>query len=374
MRNVRWRKSSVFIILIGLTLIIIPLYFFVFNPSEIPVTEINNARLALSEAGKTGAEKYASNHYQLAYAFWDSLMTEWKIQNETFLLKRDFSQLGALAGMVSLHANRASECAKSSRSDIQTAIEIDLGIAGELITIFDKNYLRLPIPPEIYDRMIRSKMLYSESIRAYERKEYHRASELLSECRNLAESSEKHINEFLTNYFSSFSNWEKWVKETIQWSRKNRAVAIVVDKFSHTCFVYNKGLLVSEYVAEFGTNWIGDKNYSGDKTTPEGKYFVTKKLSGRQTKYHKALLINYPNEDDKKRYSIALKDGLIPKGRGIGNLIEIHGGGGNNVNWTDGCVALDNKDMDQVFKLAGIGSPVTIVGSLKPLEEIMNKE
>jgi lipoprotein-anchoring transpeptidase ErfK/SrfK len=52
----------------------------------------------------------------------------------------------------------------------------------------------------------------------------------------------------------------------------------------------------------------------------------------------------------------------VPPGRGIGGLIEIHGAGGQGRNWTDGCVALVNPDMDRLFAAVGVGTPVTIVG------------
>jgi len=64
-----------------------------------------------------------------------------------------------------------------------------------------------------------------------------------------------------------------------------------------------------------------------------------------------------------------VRKGNIPR-RGIGNLIEIHGDGGKGINWTDGCVALTNSDMDKLYGLVGVGTPVTIVGSLRSLKEI----
>ena len=60
-----------------------------------------------------------------------------------------------------------------------------------------------------------------------------------------------------------------------------------------------------------------------------------------------------------------------PKDAEIGGMIEIHGGGGKGVNWTDGCIALENKNMDIVFKLAQSGTPVTIVGSVQPLQLLL---
>ena len=81
-------------------------------------------------------------------------------------------------------------------------------------------------------------------------------------------------------------------------------------------------------------------------------------------------MINYPNEADKARFAEGVRKGLISKRANIGGLIEIHGGGGKGLNWTDGCVALTNEDMDKIFEMAEIGTPVTIIGSMKSLAEI----
>jgi L,D-peptidoglycan transpeptidase YkuD (ErfK/YbiS/YcfS/YnhG family) len=53
----------------------------------------------------------------------------------------------------------------------------------------------------------------------------------------------------------------------------------------------------------------------------------------------------------------------VPLRAGVGSLIEIHGDGGQGRDWTDGCVALSNSDMDRVFARARVGTPVTIVGT-----------
>ncbi len=57
-------------------------------------------------------------------------------------------------------------------------------------------------------------------------------------------------------------------------------------------------------------------------------YKIIEKKQNGQTKYYKALLLNYPNEDDKKRFLANKKNGIISKDAKIGNLIEIHGNGG----------------------------------------------
>lgn len=108
-----------------------------------------------------------------------------------------------------------------------------------------------------------------------------------------------------------------------------------------------------------GFNFLSDKLYSGDKATPEGSYQVCRKIPG--SKYFQALLINYPNNEDRQRFLAARRKGQIPKGAGIGSLIEIHGGGRNGM--TNGCVALDDRDMAALFKQISVNTPVIIVGT-----------
>jgi murein L,D-transpeptidase YafK len=146
---------------------------------------------------------------------------------------------------------------------------------------------------------------------------------------------------------------------------------IIVDKIAEKLMLYHAGKQINSYQAELGQNWVGDKNFEGDKSTPEGAYFVTSKKQGRQTKYYKALGINYPNVLDKKRFSEQKSNGTIKASGTIGGLIEIHGDGGKGYHWTDGCIALKNEDMDEVFRLVDVKTSVIIVGSLRPLEEII---
>jgi hypothetical protein len=54
--------------------------------------------------------------------------------------------------------------------------------------------------------------------------------------------------------------------------------------------------------------------------------------------------------------------------------IEIHGGGGKGVDWTEGCIALTNSEIDLVFSIAKVGTPVTIVGSIKDISQILDNQ
>ena len=97
-----------------------------------------------------------------------------------------------------------------------------------------------------------------------------------------------------------------------------------------------------------------------------------KQFGNNKTKYHKALLIDYPNETDREEFRKEIARGTLPSTAKIGNLIEIHGDGGRGVDWTEGCMALTDSEIDVIFKIAKEGTPVTIVGSLINLHQILD--
>jgi murein L,D-transpeptidase YafK len=101
-------------------------------------------------------------------------------------------------------------------------------------------------------------------------------------------------------------------------------------------------------------------------------YRVVKKFGSNKTKYHKALLINYPNDTDKEDFRNEIAKGTLPRNAKIGSLIEIHGDGGRGIDWTEGCISLINSEMDVVFKVASEGTPVTIIGSMINLDQLID--
>jgi L,D-peptidoglycan transpeptidase YkuD (ErfK/YbiS/YcfS/YnhG family) len=159
------------------------------------------------------------------------------------------------------------------------------------------------------------------------------------------------------------AEWRQLVEETVAQSRATGEIVFVVDKLKRKLHVYDAGFRVATYDAELGVKGLRRKLHSGDQATPEGRYRVTELRGPGRTKYYKALMIDYPNAVDRARYSMGRRSGQVPARAGIGSLIEIHGDGGQGRDWTDGCVALVNRDMDRVFALARVGTPVTIVGT-----------
>ena len=156
--------------------------------------------------------------------------------------------------------------------------------------------------------------------------------------------------------------WAYWVNETIEWSREEREPAIVVYKELHLLQLYVNGRLTESYTVDLGSNVLDRKVAAGDQATPEGRYRIVRRLDEGESRYYKALLLDYPNEADRQRLEEHRESGAVSASARPGGLIEIHGEGGRGTNWTDGCVALANGDMDELFRRVKVDTPVTIVG------------
>jgi L,D-peptidoglycan transpeptidase YkuD (ErfK/YbiS/YcfS/YnhG family) len=74
----------------------------------------------------------------------------------------------------------------------------------------------------------------------------------------------------------------------------------------------------------------------------------------------------------KEEFKQEIAKGTLPRSAKIGSLIEIHGDGGRGVDWTEGCVALTDSEIDVIFKIAKEGTPVTIVGSMVNIDQILD--
>ncbi len=140
---------------------------------------------------------------------------------------------------------------------------------------------------------------------------------------------------------------------------------IIVSKSSYRVGLYYRKRLIRSYKAVFGPNPQFNKVMEGDRNTPEGSFTITNKNGASQ--YNKFMLISYPNQDAYQRFNSLKQKGKIPATAKIGGSVGIHGiwRGGDDmiemgVGWTDGCVALKNNDVEELFSFVGVGTKVTI--------------
>ncbi len=327
----------------------------------------------ISEAELVKASHYAKENYMEAVKYYDAAMMAWKRENERFILFRDYRGIAELSGKSSDSSRKAIATAKENISKVEEVLDIRIHMLGESLKDFDVKFSNFPMDSRLRNELAKSRLQYSEGVLAFKNKNY-------TLCQSKLDSAEINLNrifelyeEKLRSYLNEYPRWTEMVEKTVTFSKKTRSYCIVVDKLARECILYKNGKVMSRYIVELSVNWLGDKKQQGDKSTPEGMYKISSKKSNGQTRFYKALLLDYPNDDDKKQFLENKKNGVITTDASIGSLIEIHGQGGKGVDWTDGCIALSDGDMDVIFKLCPVGTRVAIVGSTRSINELVGK-
>ncbi len=195
--------------------------------------------------------------------------------------------------------------------------------------------------------------------------------------RKLPHYSLKTIPPFdLSRSYSNFE-WENDLKYLYQPLPKPlKDAKIVINKKKRILYLFSGETLMRIYPVNLGPDPLRDKIKQGDGRTPEGRFFVCNK--NPKSKYYKALGISYPSREDALR---GLKQGLITKAQyqaivsaidhgqkppwftRLGGAVCIHGGG-IGWDWTRGCIALRNEDVNELFQVVSVGTPVVIISGL----------
>ena len=132
-----------------------------------------------------------------------------------------------------------------------------------------------------------------------------------------------------------------------------RASQIVVNKARREMLLLRGESVLRAYRISLGPDPVGHKLQEGDGRTPEGRYTIDRR--NPKSKYHLALHISYPDDGDIAR---AQQAGVAP-----GGDIMIHGlkdGELNPSDWTQGCIAVTNEEMDEIWSLVPDGTPIEI--------------
>jgi len=141
--------------------------------------------------------------------------------------------------------------------------------------------------------------------------------------------------------------------------QKGTADRILIEKKDRRLTLTSKGKLLKIYKIALGGNPNGPKERQGDNKTPEGTYVVDSK--NNNSRYHLSLHISYPNEKDKKR---AKQLGVSPGGdimiHGIKNGFSWAGDLHTEVDWTKGCIAVTDEEIEEIGRLAPTGTLVEI--------------
>jgi len=138
-----------------------------------------------------------------------------------------------------------------------------------------------------------------------------------------------------------------------------RADRVVVLKKERTLQLFNQGKMIKTYNVALGGDPVGPKRRQGDHKTPEGNYVLDSR--NPRSQFYKSIHISYPNADD--RAAARLK-GVSPGGdvfvQGLPKGYGWVGASHRLKDWTDGCVAVTNQEIDEIWQAVPDGTPIEI--------------
>jgi murein L,D-transpeptidase YafK len=136
--------------------------------------------------------------------------------------------------------------------------------------------------------------------------------------------------------------------------------SIQVHKADRKMYLLHGDKVIETYKVHLGGDPIGPKQFEGDGKTPEGTYYISRK--NPKSTYHLSLGVSYPNNADR---AFAAANGKSP-----GGDIMIHGGPPLKANgkprktkrydWTAGCIAVTDREIERIYSMIGTGVPITI--------------
>lgn len=135
--------------------------------------------------------------------------------------------------------------------------------------------------------------------------------------------------------------------------------SILILKKDHVMELLAGGKVIRTYKVALGRGGLAPKQKEGDARTPEGHYTIDSR--NEESHYHKALHISYPSVADRER---ATKQGVPPGGaimiHGLPNGLGWTGAAHRMYDWTLGCVAVTDDEIDEIWQMVPIGTPVEI--------------
>lgn len=140
---------------------------------------------------------------------------------------------------------------------------------------------------------------------------------------------------------------------------------LLVKKGAHTLTLFAGERPVRTYRVAIGPGGPGHKTHEGDKVTPAGHYHIARAVPSQ---YHLFMRIDYPDAEDRARFAKLVAEGALPRGSTIGGDIGLHGAPPQaeyksiheTVDWTLGCIAVDDDEIEQIAKVVPAGTAIDI--------------
>jgi lipoprotein-anchoring transpeptidase ErfK/SrfK len=332
-------------------------------------SEIAESESQLSELQGAGAREIFTERYEIYVTMMTAARNQYYKVKGRLPLFRHYDKIRlAFHELLSMGSVMLEDIHSYKATQAQT-VSGQIRILSQKTDVLNRLGLLLPNGRFVRYTIGKTGILIEEAGVLAAKERYTEAQAKIELSTRFVEETDRFI-QFMLYRYDDPVNLEKWrlLARQAAADGSGKSPAVLINKLEQSLTIYRNGRAWRTFTISLGPNGLFDKRHAGDYATPEGRYRVVSK--NPNSRFHKALLLDYPNAADSEAFVQAQKKGRIPPGVGIGGLIEIHGGG-NDIR-TDGCIALRNEDLDTLFDMLDTGSSVIVIGSQKSLKAVLD--
>ncbi len=318
------------------------------------------------ELHEVGGAEFAPDEYSEFVQEWVALKARLEEDDDLIRLPWEPNRVAAEVARLADQARKTLSLTKERRETQRKAADEPLALATERLNRLKQRVDEFGGQALVGQPLMETELIVHQARTYYDHARYPRAEEQARLALQAIGVQTITLTRELSRYADeeNIDAWQGMAKHTIEWSRRARAHAIIVNKAARELKLYRTGKLLATQPVQLGVDGILEKHTHNDGATPEGYYHVVKKRGPDQTQFYRALLLDYPNGEDRRAYRIE-RTTLVRSGQeGEPTTIEIHGRDDKGLDSGTGGVMVDNRHMDVLFKHVESGTPVTIVGAL----------
>lgn len=318
------------------------------------------------ELHEVGVSEFAPEEYGEFLHQWVALKARLEEDDDLIRLPWEPNSVAGEVARVAEQARKTLSLTKERREEQRKVASDQLELATERLDALKRHVEALGGRAVVGQQLVETELLVHQAKAFYDHARFGRATEQARYAVQSIGVQTVKLTRELSRYADDekLTAWQAMAEHTVEWSRRAKAQAIVVDKAQRTLHLYRSGKLLESIPLRLGADGILEKRAVGDGATPEGYYHIVRKQGPERTALHRALILDYPNGEDRRALRLSRPVNSPRTTRESGTPVAIHGEDRRKLHQALGSLVVDNAQLDSLYRQIETGTPVTIVGAL----------
>ncbi len=319
------------------------------------------------ELHEVGVAEFAPDEYNDFLQQWVSLKARLEEDDDLIRLPWEPNSVASEVERVAEQARKTLTLTKERREEQRKAAAEQLELAVARLETLKRRVDDLGGRAVVGHQLVETELLVHQAKTFYDHTRFGRAQDQARLALQSIGAQTVKLTRELGRYADeeNITMWQHMAQHTVEWSRRAHAQALIVDKAERRLKVYRSGKLLMTFPIRLGADGILEKHVHGDGATPEGYYHVAQKRGLDRTPFHRALVLDYPNGEDRRAYRLERPVNTSRRSADPGTVIAIHGDDRRGFNQVLGSLVLENAQLETLYQQIETGTPVTIVGALE---------